>query len=102
MRLKLRMSDEEWQLFCEKVENPSEKLRELALMVAYGDDVSPLDQIMDVEEAAEKWGFKPGTIKNLCADEKSNIKCRKVSGGKWILEKYQTPPVRKRGGNKEK
>jgi hypothetical protein len=39
---------------------------------------------MGVEEASERWGLAPGTIKNMCAAGK--LVARKI-GKTWILDK---------------
>jgi hypothetical protein len=51
--------------------------------------MSVLDQIMGVNEASERWGLKPGTIKNLCAARK--ILSRKIDN-RWIIDKNQPNP----------
>ena len=54
--------------------------------------MSVLDNIMGVNEAAEKWKLKPGSIKNLCAAGK--VLARKIDN-RWILDKNQPNPSRK-------
>lgn len=49
-----------------------------------------LDQIMGVNEAAERWNLSPGTIKNYCAQGK--ILARKIEG-RWIIDKNQPNPA---------
>lgn len=51
--------------------------------------MSVLDQIMGVNEASERWGLKPGTIKNLCASDK--VIARKIDN-RWIIIKDQPNP----------
>lgn len=48
-----------------------------------------LDNMIGVEEAAELLGFKPGTIKNMCANGK--IKAKKI-GNTWVIDKTQINP----------
>lgn len=48
-----------------------------------------LNQIIGVEEAAEIWGFSPGTIKNMCAN--GYILSKKI-GKTWIIDKNQEKP----------
>jgi excisionase family DNA binding protein len=50
---------------------------------------NPLDYIMGVEEAAKLWGYKPGYIKNLCAQGK--IEAKKI-GKTWVISKNQPHP----------
>lgn len=55
--------------------------------------MSVLDKIMGVSEASELWGFSPDHIKKMCRDEDVNA----VNiGNRWILEKHQKQPERKR------
>lgn len=49
-----------------------------------------LENIMGVNEAAEKWGLSPGTIKNYCS-QKGKVLAVKIEG-KWILDKNQENP----------
>jgi hypothetical protein len=51
-----------------------------------------LNGIMGVNEAAELWSLKPGTVKNLCAAGK--IKARKIDN-RWIIAKSQPNPSKK-------
>ncbi|MGA9172404.1 MAG: helix-turn-helix domain-containing protein [Thermoactinomyces sp.] len=44
---------------------------------------------MGVEEAAKLWGYKPGYIKNLCAQGK--IEAKKI-GKTWVISKNQPHP----------
>jgi hypothetical protein len=48
-----------------------------------------LDKIMGVNEAAQLWSLKPGTIKNLCAAGK--VVARKIDN-RWIIDKTQPNP----------
>jgi len=51
-----------------------------------------LEQIMGVNEAAERWSLKPGYIKNLCASGK--VRARKIDN-RWIIDKNQPNPAQK-------
>jgi hypothetical protein len=51
--------------------------------------MSPLDNIMGVEEASEVWELSPAYIKNLCASGK--VISRKI-GKTWIIDKTQHNP----------
>lgn len=51
--------------------------------------MNPLDHIMGVEEAAERWSLAPGYIKNLCATGK--VKAVKI-GKTWVIDKRQPNP----------
>ncbi|WP_158283422.1 helix-turn-helix domain-containing protein [Laceyella sacchari] len=53
---------------------------------------NPLDKVMGVEEAAEKWGYAPGTIKNMCAEGK--IQSKKI-GKTWVISRCQPNPKEK-------
>lgn len=51
--------------------------------------MNPLDHIMSVEQAAQRWKLHPSYVKNLCAQGK----IRAVKLGKtWIIDKSQTHP----------
>jgi hypothetical protein len=50
---------------------------------------NPLIAIMGVEEAAKKWGYAPGTIKNMCAEGK--IQAKKI-GKTWVISRCQPNP----------
>jgi len=54
--------------------------------------MSTLDNIMGVNEAAQRWNLKPGYIKNLCAARK--LKARKIDN-RWIIDKNQPNPSQK-------
>lgn len=54
--------------------------------------MNPLEHIMGVEEAAERWNLAPGYIKNLCA--KGHVTAVKI-GKTWILDKTQPNPNKK-------
>jgi hypothetical protein len=56
-------------------------------MIQYG--INPLENIMGVEEAAERWNSTPGYIKNLCASGK--VLAVKI-GKTWVLDKNQPNP----------
>lgn len=51
---------------------------------------NPLDQIMGVSEAAEKWNCTPDYVKQCC--EKEMIPCVKI-GKTWVLLKTQVKPT---------
>ena len=55
-----------------------------------------LDNIMGVNEAAELWSLKPGTIKNLCAAGK--VIARKIDN-RWIIEKNQPNPSQQKASS---
>lgn len=50
---------------------------------------NPLDQIMGVQEAAERWGIHHDSVKRLCAQKKA---IAKKIGKTWILLKDQSNP----------
>lgn len=87
MQQKFRVPDDVWQAFCNTLSEgvtPSDKLREMVQGI-----VSPLDSIIGVEEAAERWNLAPGYIKNLCASGK--VKAVKI-GKTWVIDKNQGKP----------
>ncbi|KRE33280.1 helix-turn-helix domain-containing protein [Paenibacillus sp. Soil724D2] len=87
MQQKFRVADDVWQAFCNTLPEdvtPSDKLREMVQGI-----VSPLDSIIGVEEAAERWNLAPGYIKNLCASGK--VKAVKI-GKTWVIDKNQGKP----------
>jgi hypothetical protein len=43
-----------------------------------------LDSVIGVEEAAKILGLSPGTVKNMCAQDK--LECKKI-GNTWIIDK---------------
>lgn len=51
--------------------------------------ISVLDNVMGVNEAAELWSIRPGTVKNLCAAGK--VHARKIDN-RWIIDKNQPNP----------
>ena len=51
--------------------------------------MSNLDNIMGVNEAAELWSLKPGSVKNLCASGK--VQAIKIDN-RWIIDKNQPNP----------
>ena len=77
--IKFVIPEEEWNIFTEKTDNPSNTIRNL---IKNYPGESPLSQIMGVHEAAELWGLKPGYIKNLCAN--GTINSTKI-GNNWII-----------------
>lgn len=87
MQQKFRVPDDVWQAFCNTLPEgvaPSERLREMVQGI-----VSPVDNVMGVEEAADLWNLAPGYIKNMCASGK--IKAVKI-GKTWVLDKTQRSP----------
>ena len=58
-----------------------------------------LKQIMGVEEASEKWGHAPGTIKNMCAAGK--VIAVKI-GKTWVMPKDHPNPKIEKGIDKMK
>lgn len=88
MQRKFRLPDDVWEQFLKKTSTPGETLR--LLVVNYNsNDSDPLEEVMGVEEAAEKWGIPSGTIKNLCAA--GEVKSKKI-GNRWIISKRQSAP----------
>ncbi|MDA1614175.1 helix-turn-helix domain-containing protein [Bacillus cereus] len=88
MQRKFRLPDDVWEQFLKKTSSPGETLR--LLVINYNnDDSDPLEEVMGVEEAAEKWDMPPGTIKNLCAA--GEVKAKKI-GNRWIISKRQSAP----------
>lgn len=89
MQRKVRIANDVWEEFCNSLPDgltPSDRIRELV-------QTSPLDQIMGVEEAAERWGYSSaGTIKNMCAESK--LKAVKI-GKTWVLDINQPNPKQK-------
>jgi hypothetical protein len=85
MQRKVRIADDVWNDFCASLPagvSPSDKIRELV-------QGSTLNQIMGVEEAAERWNLAPGYIKNLCNSNK--VHAVKI-GKTWVLDKNQPNP----------
>lgn len=48
-----------------------------------------LESVIGVEEAAEKWGLSPGTVKNYCAE--GRIIAKKI-GKTWVIDANQPNP----------
>ncbi|MBC6975099.1 MULTISPECIES: helix-turn-helix domain-containing protein [Bacillus] len=88
MQRKFRLPDDVWEQFLQKTSAPAETLRQLVTNYIHNDS-DPLDEVMGVEEAAEKWDMPPGTIKNLCAA--GEVKAKKI-GNRWIISKKQQSP----------
>jgi Helix-turn-helix domain len=57
-----------------------------------------LDQIMGVDEASKLWGYSPGYIKNLCAEEK--VEAKKI-GKTWVISKNQNSPSMIKNSSRE-
>ncbi|WP_337035135.1 helix-turn-helix domain-containing protein [Paenibacillus illinoisensis] len=53
---------------------------------------SPLEEIMDVQEAAQIWGLQPSYIKDLCRLELEKKGLAKKKGNTWILDRNQPNP----------
>ena len=51
--------------------------------------LNPLDHIMGVQEAGEKWNLHPDSVKRLCAQKK--VTAKKI-GKTWILLRDQPNP----------
>lgn len=51
--------------------------------------INPLDHIMDVQEAAELWGFALSTTKDLCRIKLEAQGTAVKKGRTWILDKHQ-------------
>ncbi|MCP1285238.1 MULTISPECIES: helix-turn-helix domain-containing protein [Bacillus] len=91
MQAKFRLPDDLWEKFNEKTTEPAEELRKF--VVDYINGKNALDDVMGVEEAAEKWDLSAGYIKNLCS--RKEIMAKKI-GKTWIILKSQERP-NKRG-----
>lgn len=48
-----------------------------------------LESVIGVEEAAEKWGLSPGTVKNYCAE--GRVIAKKI-GKTWVIDANQPNP----------
>ena len=84
MQVKFRISDEAWEQFLAHTDSPGATIRELVTNYP----TEPLESVIGVHEAAELWGYTPGTIKNMCRMGK--IKAKNI-GKTWIIDKNQSP-----------
>jgi hypothetical protein len=55
--------------------------------------MNPLELIMGVQEASERWNLHPDHIKRLC--ERGVVQARKI-GKTWVLLKDQPNPAKRK------